>query len=261
MSLSTLHEEEDYKAFWKQRTEYKNVIGSKSVIMTDQDEEMFNSLVYASYKIPRLLLLAHLAWFNHKTNSYLTDRIAPLQDYENDAIQFYSEIAELLFNPQFTGNDIPHILLCCGAHWEVRDINYCVPGTTILWTQLISMSIIFPYVDNCYIIPFRLMWAAKTPTNRQMGDYTKTRAGIVDSCKSLIPNLDINNLFVSYDKLRQLDLYNLGMCYESLFASSLAVKYYLYKLEHPIQQLFSILNIYNVSKKDVKTVETLSDIC
>ena len=31
-------------------------------------------------------------------------------------------------------------------------------------------------------------------------------------------------------------------------------------MEHPNQQLFSILDIYNVSKKDVKTVETLSDI-
>jgi hypothetical protein len=260
VSLSTLHKEEDYKTFWKQRTEYMNVTGSQSAIVTDQDEEMVNSLVYASYQIPRLLLLAHLAWLNHKTNSHLTDRIVPLQIYENDAIQYYSEMAEILFNPQFTGNDIPHILLCCGVHWEVRDINSCVPGTTVLWADLISMSLVFPYLDNCYIIPFRLMWAAKTPINRQKGDYTKTRAGIVDSCKLLIPNFDINNLFVSYDNLRQLNLYNLGMCYESLFASSLAVKYYLCKLEHPNQSLFSILDIYDVGKEDAKTLETLSDI-
>ena len=189
---------------------------------------MLNSLVYASYQIQRLLLLAHLAWFNHKTTSHLTvrtDQIAPLQSYENDAIHYYSEMSELLLNSQFKDNDIPHILMCCGVHWEVRNINSFVPGTNILWAHLISMSIVFPYLDNCYIIPFRLMWAAKTHDRHQFGDYTRTKAGLVDSCKLLIPNFDINGLLLSYDNLRQLSLYNLGMCYEKLFASSLAVKY------------------------------------
>jgi hypothetical protein len=242
----------------------------KSAQMTEQDEEMFNSLVYASYQIPRLLLLAHRAWFNHKSASYVTDRLFPLQSYENDASQYYSEMSELLFNSQFAGNDIPlilgndipHILMCCGVHWDVRNINSFVPGTNILWAHLISMSVVFPYLDICYIIPFSLMWAAKTPNNRQGGDYTKTRTGIVDSCKWLIPNFDINNLFVSYDQLRQLNLYNLGICYESLFASSLAVKYYLRKLEHNTNvQLLPLLELYNVADEDASTKRALSDTC
>jgi hypothetical protein len=169
-------------------------------------------------------------------------------------------MSELLLNSQFVGNDIPHILMCCGVHWEVRNINSFVPGTNILWAHLISMSVVFPYLDNCYIIPFSLMWAAKTPTNRQVGDYTKTRTGIVDSCKLLIPNFDINNLFVSYDQVRQLNLYNLGMCYESLFASSLAVKYYLRKLEQNTNvQLLPLLELYNVADEDTRTKGALTD--
>jgi hypothetical protein len=104
------------------------------------------------------------------------------------------------------------------------------------------------------------MWAAKTPTNRLVGDYTKTRTGIVDSCKLLIPNFDINNLFVSYDQVRQLNLYNLGMCYESLFASSLAVKYYLRKLEQNTNvQLLPLLELYNVADEDASTKVALTD--
>ncbi|KAJ3324660.1 hypothetical protein HDV06_006553, partial [Boothiomyces sp. JEL0866] len=260
LSLSTLHKEEDYKTFWDQRTEYMNSSSKRIAERTYDDEEMLNSLVYASYQIPRLLLLAHLAWFNHKTTSHLTDRIAPLQSYENDAIHYYSEMSELLLNSQFVGNDIPHILMCCGVHWKVRNINSFVPGTNILWAHLISMSVVFPYLDNCYIIPFSLMWAAKTPAYRQVGDYTKTRMGIEESCKLLIPNFDINNLFVSYDQVRQLNLYNLGMCYESLFASSLAVKYYLRKLEQNTNvQLLPLLELYNVAEKDASTKVALSD--
>jgi hypothetical protein len=260
VSLSTLHNEEDYKTFWDQRTKYMND-SSKRKVQRSNDDEIFNSLVYASYQIPRLLLLAHLAWFEYKTTSHLKDRIAPLQSYEDYAIYYYSEMSELLFNSQFVGNDIPHILMCCGVHWKVRNITSCVPGTNIKWEQLINMSVVFPYLDNCYIIPFSLMWAAKTPTNRQVGDYRTTRTGVEDSCKLLIPNFDINNLFVSYDKVRQLNLYNLGMCYESMFASSLAVKYYLRKLEQNTNvQLLPLLELYNVADDDKSTIMALTDI-
>ena len=260
VSLSTLHKEEDYKTFWDQRTEYLNNSSNQNAELTYNDGEMLSSLVYASYQIPRLLLLAHLAWFNHKTTSHLTDRIAPLQSYENDAINYYSEMSELLLNSQFVGNDIPHILMCCGVHWEVRNINSFVPGTNILWAHLISMSVVFPYLENCYIIPFSLMWAAKTPTDLQVGDYTKTRTGIAEHCKWLIPNFDINNLYVSYDQVRQLSLFNLGALYESLFASSLAVKYYLRQLEVKTETTLPLLAVYDVAEEDENTFKALADI-
>ena len=127
---------------------------------TDGDEEIFNSLVYASYQIPRLLLIAHSAWYTHKTTSHLTDRIAPLQSYENDAINYYSEM-----------------------------------------------------------------------------------------------------LFVSYDQVRQLSLFNLGAHYESLFASSLAVKYYLRRLVlNTTEGTLPLLDVYDVAEEDENTSKALADI-
>ena len=79
--------------------------------------------------------------------------------------------------------------------------------------------------------------------------------------KLLIPNFDNINLFVSYDQLHQLNWFNLGMCYESLFASSLAVKYYLHKLEQKTNvQLLPLLELYNVADEDADTKGALSDI-
>jgi hypothetical protein len=179
-----------------------------------------------------LLVFAHLTWNNHKTTSYITDRIAPLLSYENDAIEYKSEMCR----------------------------NSCLIRSSRMWKSLISKSLIFPYLGNCYLIPCRLIWASSTPTSRQVGDFTKTRVGIAKSCRSLIPNFDINNLFVSYDKLRQLNLYKLGFCYESLFASSLAVKYYLRKLEMKNRQLLPLLEMYNIGNEDPGSRDSISDL-
>ena len=256
ISLATLHKEEDYIKFWMQRTKYLTVKSNQMVDITG-DADMINSLIYASYQIPRLLLIAHKAWFNYKTTSHLTDRIAPLQSYEDNAIQYYAEMAELLFNPNFTVNDIAHILMCCGVQWKVRDINSCVPGTNIEWKLLIESSLIFPYLENCYIIPFRLMWAARTPSTRPVGDYTRTKTGIEELCKGLISNFNINDLFVSYDAIRQLSLYKLGICYETLFASSLAAKYYLRRVEQK-QNSIPLLELYDFGGDDKSGSNLLS---
>ena len=71
VSLSTLHKTEDYTTFWKQRTEYVSFMNKmtdrdKEKLVKDRDEQMLSSLVYASYQIPRLLILAHLEWFDTK---------------------------------------------------------------------------------------------------------------------------------------------------------------------------------------------------
>jgi hypothetical protein len=260
VSLTTLHADGDSRQFWLQRTRYFNKSSSIKAEITDGDEDMINSLVYVSYQIPRLLLLAHHAWFVHRTNSSLSDLISPLQAYEDNAARYYQEMAEVLYNDRFEGMDIPHILLCCGVHWKVRDINSCVPGTKHKWSFLIEISLIFPYLDNCYIFPFQLMWQAKTPSSRQSGDHERTKKGLTEVCESLIPNFDISNLFVSYDNLRQQNLYNLGMCYETLFASSMAVKYYLCKLKSENQQWFPILDLYDIGREDISSSKSLESI-
>lgn len=261
ISLSTLHEECDYRQFWNQRTQYLN---KSSIQKADfaGDDDLINSLVYASYQIPRLLLLAHDAWFYHKTASHLTDNIAPLQSFENEAAHYYGEMAELFFNPNISVKDIAHVIMCCGVHWKVGDIYSCVPGTNITWNSLIEMSLIFPYLENCYVFPFNLIWAIKTPPSTPMlqrakGDYTSKRDSISSFCAEKVPNLNIKDLYLSYDQLRQLSLYNLGICYEKLFASSLAVKYYLCSLERDTQEI-DFIHIYDFGNEEQVAFEGLT---
>ena len=184
-----------------------------------------NALIYASFQIPRLMMIAHSIWYDYETKSHLTDRTSPLQVYEDKAVEYYAEITEFLFNPQFKLEDISHIIMCCGVQWNVEDINVKVPGTDIEWQILIDNSLVFPYVEECYLFPFSLLWVAPK------GLYATTRSELESKCREKVKNLDVKNMFVSYDNLRQLDLYNLGLCYEKLFASCLATKYYLMSLK------------------------------
>jgi hypothetical protein len=263
VSLTALFKEEDYHTFWRQRTHFlTNSNPEKNLRLTKitvEDSDMILSLVYASYQIPRLLQMAHHAWFDYRTESNLKDLIQPLQRFEDKAITYYAEMMNLLFNQQYTVNDLVHIFFCCGVHWKVKNIHSFVPGTKILWNDLIKLSLIFPYMEGCYLIPFGLLWAAKTPITFNPCDFTNTRTEIEDRCQALIPNLDINSLFVSYDSLRKSDLGTLGMTFEKLMASSLAVKYYLCSLAKAQVQI-PLLHLYEINDGDVKARESLADI-
>lgn len=230
ISLTTLHSKEEYELFWSRRTVYLNSISVKKIQITDKDQELFNALIYASYQIPRLMMMAHHTWFKFRTESRLTDLIAILQLYEDKAASYYSEMTGLFNSPDFKAEDIGHIIMCCGVRWKVENTTEKVPGTSIEWNQLIENSLVFPYVEGCYLFPFSLLWGAITPSTWEEGHYSTTRTEIKNICQENVPNLDIEKLHVSYDNLRKLDLVNLGIRYEQLFASSLATKYYLLSL-------------------------------
>ncbi|KAI8903321.1 hypothetical protein EDD86DRAFT_97995 [Gorgonomyces haynaldii] len=247
--LSALHERDDYELFWKQRTTYMNATKNEKAESTAKDETVIDSLVYASYQVPRLLVLAHAVWFRHKTDSNTRDSISILQSFEDAAIKYYTEMADLLHKSVYSKDEICHILMCCGVHWSVDDTNSCVPGTEILWSSLIQQSIVFPYLDHCYVIPFHLLWSARSPVSFK-GTYTKSKSEIVGKCRELVPGLEITDLFLSYDALRMLDLYKLGIQYEKLFASSLAVKYYLSRLYSTTDAFLPFLQVYNIARED-----------
>ena len=54
---------------------------------------MINSLIYASYQIPRILLIAHMMWFDFQFLPNLSDKVAPLQAYDKEAVKYYTEAA------------------------------------------------------------------------------------------------------------------------------------------------------------------------
>ena len=112
-----------------------------------------------------------------------------------------------------------HIALSCGVRFKARP-GANVPGTEIPWTTLTENSLVFPYLDGCYIFPFDLIWKSV----EEEVDMEK----FVASCGSLVKNLNVENLFMPYLSICHLPIYNLGIRFESFFVSSLAVKYYLH---------------------------------
>ncbi|KAI9333824.1 hypothetical protein BDR26DRAFT_867781 [Obelidium mucronatum] len=183
--LSNLRTEKDSNAFWKQRTAFHNAEVKEPVTVAIEDIEQIRSLVYASCQVPRLMVLAHEVWFCFKL-SPVNDRMLVFESFLELSAAYYGEIFELIL---------------------IEDVNGCVPGTNICWAMVIQQSVVFPFFDNCYIIPFHLLWSA----NSQSGAYTMKKREIEDHCKTLIPGLYLPDLFVSYDQVCKLDLYNQGI--------------------------------------------------
>lgn len=59
---------------------------------------------------------------------------------------------------EYTPETIARILLACGVHWIVDNEASNVPGTQIPWAALIQKSLVFPYLDGCYLFPLSLVW-------------------------------------------------------------------------------------------------------
>jgi len=242
LSLTPLVSE--YKEFWKQLTAYSNQSCSPySQVRMDTDEDLIDALVYASYQIPRLLFIAHSVWFDLRKQGTTKNREFYIQAFEQEAILYYGEMVQILH--EFTTESIAHILLACGVHWIVRNEESNVPGTEIPWSTLIQKSLVFPYLDGCYIFPFSLVWRVATSDNTR-----DKKEEIETKCAELVNNLDVKDLYISYDTLCRWDNYNLGVGYETLFASSLAVKYYLRSISTANGRYFRFSDIYDISPSD-----------
>ncbi|KAI8894135.1 hypothetical protein BC833DRAFT_244566 [Globomyces pollinis-pini] len=250
LSLTPLVSE--YGEFWTQLTAYSNRGSSQhSAIKMDADEDLINALVYASYQIPRLLWVAHSVWFDLMKQGTASNREFYIQAFELEAINYYGEMVQIL--ETFTTEEVAHILLACGVHWTVKNEASNVPGTTIPWVTLIQKSVVFPYLDGCYLFPFTLVWrVARSPHT--------LKEEVIKRCAQLIPNLDVRDLFISFDTLCSWEIYNLGVGYETLFSSSLAVKYYLRSIStENTSGYFSFPAIYDISHSDEATFNIMSD--
>ena len=112
-----------------------------------------------------------------------------IQQFEERAFSYYTELGSVLTT--YSPEDISHIILCCGVHWTVTDGN------------IIEDSIIFPYLDDCYLFPFTLVW--RIYQDSQEG----AKANIENYCRQTLKNLDVNNLFLSFDLVCSYDIYRL----------------------------------------------------
>jgi hypothetical protein len=247
MSLTPLVNE--YKEYWTENTIHKNSLQKSNPVEQKGDEYLIMALVYTSYQIPRLLSLAHRCWYEIRKAGIVKDRSHILQEFENLAIRYYQEMAHILTD--YSVHDISHIILCCGIHQPVKCVTEFVPGTNIQWDSLIEKSIIFPYLDDCYIFPFIIIWS-------QRHESTKCRKKEIEEyCSRIVKNLKVNDLFFSFDSVCQLDIYDLGIWFEKLFVSSLAVKYYICQKENSTRQKylpFSTIYDFNMHEKPAKEI-------
>jgi hypothetical protein len=248
----------DYMKYWKEKTDHSSSKKTRRQIVDEQ--ALIDSLVNASYKIPRLLLIAHQIWIKLRAKN-TQNREYFMQAYESEAKSYYNELGSVL--KEFSPKDISHIILCCGVHWPVGNVEDYVPGTKIKWSNLIERSIIFPYLDNCYLFPFTLVWGEHSQANCSL-NYAETEIGKIETyCKQIVRNLNIKDLFISYDIVCSLDLKKFGMVFETLFASSLAVKYYLWRLEKSSgAEYVSFNSIYDFGDGESRrTQNLLSKFC
>jgi hypothetical protein len=155
---------------------------------------------------------------------------------------------------EFSTDEVAHILLACGVHWRVKNEASNVPGTQIPWSGLIRQSVIFPYLDNCYIFPFSLIWrVSMSPGTTSLKEQIEAR------CAELVPNLDVRDLYISYDKICGWDNYKLGIGYETLFASSLAVKYFLRSIPSKEGGYFALSEIYDLHPSEMSALKLLGE--
>ena len=160
------------------------------------NDELFEFLVYATYQVPRLLFIAHGVWFECKvSNSSSDSREFGLQLFELEARIYYPLLGKIW--EKFEYKDMAHIALSCGVHFPVWGRTN-VPGTNISWEYMIGNSLVFPYLDDCYVLPLELIWKSLDD------DYVRDKLDA--TCAGLVNNLDVTNLFMAYSSICHLPI-------------------------------------------------------
>ena len=243
----------DYMKYWIEMTNhYNSQQKAGEIVELDGEQDLIDCLAYAAYQVPQLLFLAHRVWYDELKTNKSPNREYIFQKYEAIAIRYYNEMVTFFSN--FSEEEISRIILCCSVHLRIN-VNTCVPGTQIKWSYLIHKSIIFPYLDDCYLFPFSLVWNGVSSSLVAQDNASRMKLKVEEYCKKAIQNLDIKQLFVSFNDLCSCNLYNLGMKYETLFVSSLAVKYYIWSLSNKsMDNYVPFSTLYDFDKQERKGV-------
>ena len=214
---------------WNEMT--NNLHKSSDVIDISRFEaktDLVFSLVYATYKIPRLLSFAHSIWYKGILNKIHKKDAQYLIEFEEKAAGYYSEMRQVWM--QFTPNQIAHIMFATGCRWAVPDLEVFIPGTDITWNFLIDKALIFPYDEGYYLFPFGLVWSELNYMGSMLKKFRDFKLKVDAACKELVNNIDVKHLFPSYSDICGSDPQSLGKLFEKLITASFAVTYYLYRL-------------------------------
>ena len=201
-----------FRQNWDEMTSYRrDVLGLREDSMLQSD--LVDSLIELTYKIPKLLDLAHKLWFDNQLNIH--------QVFLDEVIKLYPGMKQLWSD--YTVEEISHILLSTGCRWEYWRTGDHVPGTSVTWRSLEDKGIIFSYEVGFYMFPFALVWRIAKEVDKS----EDLKNQIFETCRKFVPNLDVSDMFLTSSRIKsgsRLDLF------ERLIASSCAVKHYLWRI-------------------------------
>ena len=227
-----------YDEYWTQMT-IASFPSSNIKEMMEKDQALLKCLFFVSYQIPRLLQIAQKIWERSLQVDYHNNS-SIVEQFDKDAIYYYHEMENFL--TEYPVEDIAQIILACSVRSIILPQN-TVPLTDISWSTLIESSIIFPNGDGSYIFPFGLIWRYKSMDEK----IPRRKVEIAQYCEKLVPNLDLESLFLTFDHFSAGHLLSNGMILEDLLASSLAVKYYLSRNSTGLEP---ITKVYELDPED-----------
>jgi len=121
-------------------------------------------------------------------------------------------------------------------------------------------SLLFSRIlNNCYLFPFTLVWSNRTSVSHTtQNDLNDIKSKVKNTAIKPSKDLNITELFLSFDDVCSRDLHRLGIYYESLFVSSLGVKYYVWGLSNmPSNSFVPFLTLYDFGGAESKASESL----
>jgi len=142
--------------------------------------------------------------------------------------------------------DCAKLILCCSVHFKLYDF---IPSTKVKVSKLIDAAIIFPYIySHTYVIPV-FFWVGEKKNKKVPSPVNIMWDKVNVLISKLVPGIVLDDLLVYSKKWWHdaLDITELGVIWEKLLASSLAVKYYLNKLKDPSEKFLPLLKIYDLS--------------
>ena len=186
---------------WEEMTNQRNKgrSGEYDAIRFNPEDELIEALIHSSYKIPRLLSLAHHVWYTGMIEEADNKHVHLLMEFEKTARRYYSEMVDIWF--EFNTNEIAHIIFATGCKWPVDDPESHIPGTNRTWNSLIEKSLIFPYEEDYYLFPYNLVWSNTHYSVRKRRTVRALRSKVEKKCQDLVKNVEIKSLFLKYSDI------------------------------------------------------------
>ncbi|EPZ33767.1 hypothetical protein O9G_005777 [Rozella allomycis CSF55] len=217
--------EEECKVYWRKMAEHWMKEKKKEIEYSVDDADVL-ALIYASYRIPRILYLATLEWFYGKCDRSETGIV--FQSFEQAARKYYPEMSNFLISNDFSVAEIVQVILHCSVSKEL-DLDAMVPGSNRWkWKDLVHKSIIFPATNaGTYLLPFTYIWNNANFNISKIALLDLRKEEIRNLVNQLIPGLVLEDLFFDFQEYYNADPQKIGHIFESLVVSSAAVKIHL----------------------------------